>query len=82
VRKSTTSQSSTAKQKAAHNYVGLVRNPVRLSPTFCSKKMGDKLGQGDYPFEPQEHMLRMLKIKRVEDKISMNTVMYHIIDLR
>ena len=48
-------------KRLAHLKVGLVRNPVRLSPTFCAKKMGDKLGQGEYPFEPQRHMLRMLK---------------------
>jgi hypothetical protein len=50
-----------AKQKAAHNDVGPVRNPVRLSPTFCSKKMGDKLGQGEYPSTPKAFQKAKIK---------------------
>lgn len=57
--KTTASQSSTAKQKAAQNYVGLQRNPVRTYPTFVPKDRIGATGKGEPPFEPQNQIAKV-----------------------
>ncbi len=57
-----------AKQKTAHNYVGLQRNPVRTYPTFVPKGRIGARARG-YPLTPKATCLS-LKIVLILDIIN------------